>query len=63
MTTDTLGRGSWLLLVLLALAVVPVLVVRAVVGVRPVSAAPDVASLERSVRRSRFTPLVGDLQP
>lgn len=63
MTTDVFGRASWLLLVLLALALVPVLVIRTVVGVRPVSAAPDVASLELAARRSRFSPLVSDLQP
>jgi hypothetical protein len=45
-TSDLLGRASWLVLVLLALAVVPVLLVRAVIGVRPAAAAPDVASLE-----------------
>ena len=64
-TTDTFGRASWLLLVLLALALVPVLIIRAVVGVRPVAAAPDVASLELSTgarpHRSTFAPLVGDV--
>lgn len=45
-TNDWLGRASWLLLVLVALAVLPVLLVRSVVGSRPVVAAPDVASLE-----------------
>jgi membrane-associated protein len=45
-TNDWLGRASWLLLVLVALTVVPVVLVRTVVGVRPVVAAPDVASLE-----------------
>ena len=45
-TSDAFGRASWLLLVLLALAVIPVLFIRAVVGVRPVVAAPDVTSLE-----------------
>lgn len=44
--TDVFGRASWLVLVLLALAVVPALVVRAVIGVRPAVAAPEVASLE-----------------
>lgn len=44
--SDVLGRASWLVLVLVALVVVPVLLVRAVVGVRPTTAAPDVASLE-----------------
>uniref|UniRef100_UPI002FC91188 hypothetical protein n=1 Tax=Aeromicrobium sp. TaxID=1871063 RepID=UPI002FC91188 len=62
MTTDTFGRASWLMLVLLALALIPVLIIRTVVGVRPVSAAPDVASLELAARRSRFSPLVSDLQ-
>ena len=63
MTTDTFGRASWLLLVLLALAVVPVLIIRAVVPLRPEAAAPDVESLELAARRSRFAPLVTDLQP
>jgi membrane-associated protein len=44
--TDAFGRASWLLLVLLALALIPVLLIRTVVGVRPVAAAPDVTSLE-----------------
>jgi membrane-associated protein len=61
--TGTLGRASWLVLVLLALAVIPVLILRTVVGVRPVSAAPDVASYELAARRSRFSPLAVDLQP
>ncbi len=64
-TTDTFGRASWLLLVLLALALVPVLIIRTVVGVRPVAAAPDVASLELAsgVRpyRATFAPLIGDV--
>ena len=64
-TTDTFGRASWLLLVLIALAVVPVLIIRTVVGVRPVAAAPDVASLELSTgarpHRSTFAPLIGDV--
>lgn len=45
-TNDWLGRASWLLAVLVAAVLVPVVVVRVVVGVRPVLAAPDVASLE-----------------
>ena len=61
MTTDLFGRASWLLLVLLAMAVVPVIVIRGVLGVRPVLAAPDVESLERSTgvmpNRSTFAPL------
>ena len=65
-TTDTFGRASWLVLVLLALAVIPVLIMRTVVGVRPVAAAPDVASLELSTgarpHRSTFAPLVGDVR-
>jgi len=62
MATDAFGRATWLLLVLLAVALIPVLIVRTVAGVRPVSAAPDVASLELAARRSRFSPLVSDLQ-
>ncbi len=65
-TTDTFGRASWLLLVLLALAVSPVLIIRTVVGVRPVVAAPEVASLEMSAgarqHRSTFAPLIGELR-
>jgi len=65
-TTDTLGRASWLLLVLLALALLPVLLIRTVVGVRPEAPAPDLASLEldagRRHRRSSFSPLIGDMQ-
>lgn len=65
-TNDLLGRASWLVLVLLALAVVPVLLVRAVIGVRPAAAAPDVASLELATgvmpRQARLT-LAGDPQP
>jgi membrane-associated protein len=44
--SDAFGRAAWLLLVLVALALIPVLLIRTVVGVRPVAAAPDVASLE-----------------
>lgn len=65
-TTDAFGRASWLLLVLLALALIPVLTIRTVVGVRPVAAAPDVASLELSTGarppRSTFAPLIGDMR-
>lgn len=65
-TNDLLGRASWLVLVLLALAVVPVLLVRAVIGVRPVQAAPDVASLELATgvlpRQPRLA-LAGEPQP
>lgn len=45
-TTDLFGRASWLVVVVLALAVVPMLLIRTVIGVRPTVAAPDVASLE-----------------
>ena len=48
--------GAWPLLVLLALAVFPVLIIRAVVGVRPVAAAPDVASLELAAGIRQPTP-------
>lgn len=47
---DTFGRASWLVLVLLALAVVPVLLIRAATGVRPGLAAPDVDGFEREFR-------------
>uniref|UniRef100_UPI002FC932BD DedA family protein n=1 Tax=Aeromicrobium sp. TaxID=1871063 RepID=UPI002FC932BD len=64
-TNETFGPVSWLLLELLALAVVPVLIIRAVGGVRPVAAAPDVASLELSAgahaHRSAFTPIFDDV--
>ena len=46
LASDVLGRASWLVLVLVALAAVPLLLVRTVTGVRPAVAAPDVASLE-----------------
>jgi membrane-associated protein len=65
-TTDLFGRASWLVLVLLALAVVPAMVVRAVIGVRPAAAAPDVASLELATgvmpRQPRLV-LAGQSQP
>jgi membrane-associated protein len=66
LATDVLGRAAWLVLVLLALAVVPVLLIRTVVGVRPVSAAPDVASLELATGVMPERPtlaLAGELQP
>lgn len=47
---DTFGRASWLIAVLLALAVVPVLLIRALTGVRPSLAAPDVEGFEREFR-------------
>lgn len=63
---DVLGRASWLVLVLVAVGLVPVLLIRAVVGVRPVSAAPDVASLELATGVMPERPtlaLAGELQP
>jgi membrane-associated protein len=48
LASDLLGRASWLVLVLLAMGLLPVLLIRTVVGVRPTTAAPDVASLERA---------------
>ncbi len=62
-----LGRAAWLLLVVAALVVVPLAVVRAVAGVRPAAALPDVASVERSAagpraRRSAVSPLIGEFQ-
>jgi membrane protein DedA with SNARE-associated domain len=65
MTTDVFGRASWLLLVLLALALIPVLLIRTVVGVRPVAAAPDVTSLELAAgighRAPTYTSLTSDM--
>jgi membrane-associated protein len=46
LASDLLGRASWLLLVLVATAVVPVVLIKAVTGVRPEVAAPEVATLE-----------------
>lgn len=46
LTTDLFGRAAWLVVVLVALAVVPVVLIHTVIGVRPATAAPDVASLE-----------------
>jgi membrane-associated protein len=48
--TGLLGRASWLLLVLLAVVVLPVLLIRTVVGVRPATTTPDVASIELALR-------------
>ncbi|MCW2830053.1 MAG: hypothetical protein JWP31_745 [Aeromicrobium sp.] len=63
-TSDAFGRASWLIVVLLALAAGPVLLIRAVIGVRPVAAQPDVASLELATgvmpRRPTFASLVGE---
>ncbi|MCW2841526.1 MAG: hypothetical protein JWR55_3009 [Aeromicrobium sp.] len=64
--SDALGRASWLVLVLLALGVVPVVLIRAVVGVRPATAAPDVASLELATGVMPTRPTLataGELQP
>jgi membrane protein DedA with SNARE-associated domain len=64
--SDALGRASWLVLVLLALGVVPVVLIRAVVGVRPATAAPDVASLELAtgvMPRRPTLATAGELQP
>lgn len=46
MAHDMFGRAAWLLVILAAAVVLPVLVVRTMTGVRPAKAAPDVASLE-----------------
>lgn len=65
-TNSALGQAAWLLLVVLAVAVIPVLVIRRFVGVRPVAAQPDVASFERDLearhRRAAWSPLIGDFQ-
>lgn len=50
---DAFGRASWLIVVLLALAVLPVVLIRALTGVRPVLAAPDVEGFERRRDRSQ----------
>lgn len=61
---DVLGRAAWLVLLLVAAILLPVLVVRSVIGVRPTRPAPDVASLELSTgvlpRRPTFVALVGE---
>lgn len=65
-TGSVLGQAAWLLLVVLAVAVIPVLVIRRFVGVRPVAAEQDVASHERALgarhRRASWSPLIGDFQ-
>jgi membrane-associated protein len=66
LANDVLGRASWLVLVLLAVGIVPVVLIRAVVGVRPTAAEPDVASLERATGVMPTRPtlaLAGELQP
>ncbi|MET1036834.1 MAG: DedA family protein [Aeromicrobium sp.] len=66
LASDALGRASWLVLVLLAVGVVPVVLIRTVVGVRPTSAAPDVASLELATGVMPTRPTLaaaGELQP
>ncbi len=66
LATDLFGRASWLLLVLVALAVVPMLGIRAVIGVRPTTAAPDVASMEAAtgvMPRRPILVLAGEPQP
>lgn len=63
---DAFGRASWLIAVLIAAAVLPVVIVRTVIGVRPARSAPDVASLELATgvlpRRPTFMPLVGEIR-
>lgn len=65
-TESALGRAAWLMLVVAAIVVVPVLIVRRFVGVRPGIAAPDLVSIEAELgprhRRSSFSPLIGDFQ-
>lgn len=65
-TGSVLGRAAWLMLVVLAVAVTPLLVVRRFVGVRPAAAEQDVTSHERALgarhRRSSWSPLIGDFQ-
>lgn len=63
-TISVLGQAAWLIFVVLAVAVIPVLVIRRFVGVRPVTPAPDVASREPAIgarhRRAAWSPLIGD---
>lgn len=63
---DTLGRASWLALVLLVIVLLPVLVLRSVVGVRPATAAPEVETYEvsrdRRLRRRSMTALTGEFR-
>jgi hypothetical protein len=65
-TTSVLGQAAWLMLVVVAVAVIPVLVIRQFVGVRPGAAEPDVASYELALelrhRRAAWSPLIGDFQ-
>lgn len=63
---DSLGRASWLVLVVIVLAVVPVLLIRTATGVRPVVAAPDVEEFEhtrdRPARRPVSSALIGEFR-
>ena len=65
-TEAALGQAAWFVLVIVAVAVIPVLVIRRFVGVRPTAAAPEVASFEMGDgprhRRAAFSPLIGDFQ-
>lgn len=65
-TESLLGGAAWLLIVVVAIAVIPVLVIRRFIGVRPGIAAPELATYEsREVprhRRAAFSPLIGDFQ-
>ena len=65
-TGSVLGQAAWLILVVLAVAVAPVVVIRGFVGVRPAAAEQDVTSHERALgarhRRASWSPLIGDFQ-
>lgn len=65
MSQDVLGDASWLVLVLVALAAMPAVVIRAFTGVRPTFPRPDLMSFETNQarhRRAAFSPLIGDVQ-
>lgn len=63
---DALGRAAWLVLVIAALAILPVLGLRTRVPMRPERPAQDLGSIELGHeprhRRPAFSPLIGDVQ-
>ena len=65
-TASVFGQAAWLILVVLAVAVAPVLIIGKFVGVRPAAAEQDVTSHERALgarhRRASWSPLIGDFQ-
>ena len=63
---NTLGRASWLVLVVVVLAVLPVVLIRFATGVRPVAGTPEVESFEHhrdtTQRRRVATALGGEFR-